>query len=225
MSSGPAVIVNKGGFLSATAKGLFGTIMVVVACGTALGLYGLRMVDTHFTSITNQVGTATEKILDILPEWQKMAPPQIAEALNDRRAVDYRDALKIAARIAKVDRRGAETAVVLEVTNGGSEIVTLLPLRVVVEDQDGTPVSELSVYAATPIMICDEWRGPLLPGSGTRKFVVPAHGLHGVKGDLKATVEITDLRVARPALPAAPAPAPAATPAAAPAPAPAPAPG
>ncbi len=218
MSSGPAVIVNKGGFLSATAKGLFGTIMVVVVCGTALGLYSLRMVDMHITSAINEVGTVTEKVLAILPDWQKNAPPQIADALNDRRAIDYRSSLKIAARVTKGDGRRGDSEVVVEVTNTGSEIVTLLPLRVVVENEEGTPVSELSAYAATPIQVCDEWRGPLLPGSVTRKFVVPMCKSHNAKGDLKASVEITDLRVAKPAA------APVAVPGAMPVPAPAPAP-
>ena len=131
------------------------------------------------------------------PDWQKAMPPSVKDALNDRRAPEYRDQLDVSARLARVDGR---QVVGVEVVNNGSEIVSLLPLRVVLEDADGTPLREMAVYAATPLLICDEWPGPVLPGAGPRK--VTQH-VCCPNAATKVTFEITDLRVANnvPAMP------------------------
>jgi hypothetical protein len=193
MNGSPGVVVNKGGFLSSLAKGLFGTIMVIVLCGTALGLYGLRIADTKATLLTNKAEAILDHVLQTLPRWQEAMPPQIADALLDRRAPDYRDSVEVNAW---VTRDGQHSAVVIEVDNKGDEIISMLPVRVVVEDDEGTPVFERSIYAVTPLNLgCDEWPGPLWPKSPTRKIRQHAWRL---SADSKVTVEITDLRVALP---------------------------
>lgn len=185
MSSGPAVIVNKGkgGFLSALARGLFGTIMTVVVCGTALGLYGMHMVDKHF-------GRLAQQVIDAWPQWQQALPPVLADALNDHRAPEYRESLNITTRYVP-DRRDTDRgALLLDIHNQGAETVSLLTLRLVVEDESEERFYELSTAAATPLSFGDQ-RGPLQPGSD-REIV---QRLWHVAGVPKVKVEINELRI------------------------------
>jgi hypothetical protein len=188
MSNMPTVIVRKGGFLSALFHGLFGFLIVVVLCASALGFYALRMVDGR---VSDAFAIAGQWVSD-LPEWQQNLPPMLFETLDSRRAVDYRDRIDVSVRTATSPRQSNREVTVIEVTNNGSETVTVLALNVVLEDGNGVPVQEFRTYAATPLAINeDDWRGPLLPGS-TRKFVKPCCG-H--ERGLKATVDVAELRV------------------------------
>lgn len=183
MNSGPAVIVNKAGFLSALARGLFGTIMTVVICGTALGLYSMHMVDKHF-------GRLAQQVVDNWPEWQRALPPVLADALNDRRAPEYRESLNIATRYVPDSRDAGRGSLVLNIQNKGAETVSLLTLRLVVEDESDERFCELNTAAATPLSFGDE-RGPLQPGAD-REIV---QKLWHVAGTPKVKVEINELRV------------------------------
>jgi hypothetical protein len=175
--------VNKGGFLAALAKGLFGTIMVVVICGTALGLYGLYVVDKH-------VGGAAQQILANLPEWQKLLPPVLADSLNDRRAPEYRPSLDITARYVPAADQDDRGQVVLNVRNNGTQTVSLLTLHTVVEDESDRRFCELTMTPATPLSFGDEC-GPLLPGS-ERQI---AKAVWQVVGTPKIKFDVSELRV------------------------------
>jgi hypothetical protein len=185
MSSAPAVIIKRGGFFSTVAQGLFGSIMVLLICGTVLGLYGMHLWDRHALTITRELAGA-------LPEWRRVLPPVIVDALNDRRAIEYREMLSVSARVATVGRDDDQAAVVVEVTNKGPETVSLLALRVVLENGQQVPLHELSLLAATPVALWDrEWRGPLQPGAAR----IIAERVSGVRGELKPVLEIVDVRV------------------------------
>jgi hypothetical protein len=183
MSSAPAVIVNKGGFFSAVAKGLFSTITAILLCGTALGLYGMYMVDKHF-------GHLTQQVLEALPEWQHALPPVLADALNDRRAPEYRQSLDITTRYVPSQTDTDHGVLLLDIQNKGQATVSLLSLRLVVEDESNERFSELSTMAASPLPFGDH-PGPLQPGS-TREIV---QRLGHVAGEPKAKVEVSELRV------------------------------
>jgi hypothetical protein len=183
MYTGPSVVVNKGGFFSAIVKGVFGTIMVVVVCGTALGLYGLRVIDTQAGSLTH--------VLAALPEWQKVVPPAILDALNDHRAPEYRRELDIQTRIETTGAERDKGVVVISVKNKGDQVVSLMSLRAVVEDTSDRRLHELPITVATPLMIEGEWRGPLLPGE-QREL---AQRVCGIVGEAKVATELTELRV------------------------------
>lgn len=183
MYAGPSVVVNKGGFLSAAVKGIFGTIMVVVVCATALGLYGIRVIDTQAGALT--------RLLATLPEWQRAVPPAIADALNDRRAPEYRSELEIKSRVEITDKDRGGGVLLIDVKNNGKDIVSLMSVRAVVEVASDVRRLELPITVATPIQIECEWRGPLLPGE-QRQI---AERLCGVVGDPKVSVELNELRV------------------------------
>jgi hypothetical protein len=193
MNSSPSVVVNKGGFFSALAKGLFGTIMVTVICGTTLGLYGLHIANSNAALVLDNAGELIGRALAVAPEWQEAMPPAIQDALRDRRAPEYRDQVEVSGQLV-ADARGA-TRIMVEVSNRGDEMLSMLPLRVVVEDGDGVPVYRRELYAVTPLLLCDEWPGPMMPQSGPRKFTLFIHR-NDVPADARVTVEMTELRVA-----------------------------
>ncbi|MFO0838972.1 MAG: hypothetical protein U1D55_10645 [Phycisphaerae bacterium] len=189
MSSMPAVIVKKGGFLSSLAVGFFTCITTTVICGSVLGLYGMHIMNTKASQILSFGSGVIEK----LPEWQKALPPAVAEAIHDRRAPEYRENVKVSVE-ATPGRRADRGRVVVEVKNNGNEAISLLALRLVLEGGDGSPVGDMGTYAATPIMVDGEWRGPILPGS-TRRFVREYWEHDSVT---RASYEITELRVWQP---------------------------
>lgn len=188
MSTVPAVIVRKGGFLSALFHGLFGFLAVLVVCSSAVGVYGLHVVDGKVSRFLD-IG---ENVVAGLPQWKEVLPPLLADALDDHRAPDYRAQLDVTVRTAaSPDDRDRELTVV-EVRNRGSETVSLLALNITLENEDGVPIGEDRAYAATPIL-CDEaeWRGPLLPDA-TRRFTLRCW--RHDRG-LQPKVEIAELRV------------------------------
>jgi hypothetical protein len=188
MSGAPAVIVKKGGFLSALFHGVFTFLTVTVVCATGLGVYALHIADSKVDGLF----TITRDMVSEMPQWRENLPPLLGEVLNDRRAPDYRDQVAISVRPVKsADRWDGEVALV-EVCNTGSETISMLALNIVLEDERGVPVREKRAYVATPIA-CDEseWRGLLFPDS-TRSFVVRCFG---EAHDLRPTAEIVDLRV------------------------------
>jgi hypothetical protein len=187
----PAVIVNKSGFFSSIVKGIFGTIMVVIICATALGLYAVYALDHNIGRITSIVNSGE-------PSWQVLLPPVLGEALNDRRALDYRRSLDIEARVERGSVGEGRGVLVIEVHNRGSQVVSWLGLRAVVEDESPEKYLSLNIMAATPAMMGD-WRGPLGPGEST----IVTRAIHDVQGTPKVRIEVADLRtwVARPETP------------------------
>ncbi|TWT45769.1 hypothetical protein RAS1_22010 [Phycisphaerae bacterium RAS1] len=187
MSSMPSVIVKKGGFLGALATGLFTLLTTVVICASGLGFYALNVLDRRGGSI---LASVADGLSNGLTQWRETLPPAIVESLDDHRAIDYRTSLDTAVRLVEDDRGGCA---LLDVANHGDQVVTLLAARVVVEDERGVPVRQEVQYVATPLAFGndDDWNGPLLPGS-PRRLAIP---LRRVEAGMKATVEITELRV------------------------------
>ena len=188
MSSVPAVIVKKGGFLTAFFQGLFGLAIVVVICVSGLGFFALSRVDNQVQNVLDLASGVVEG----LPQWAEQLPPVLADGLNDHRAPEYRKNVKISVRSENSPRDDGRQVAVVTVENTGSETVSVLALRIVYANGDGVPVTEQRVYAATPIMIDEgDWRGLLFPDT-TRKFAVPRRF---PDGDLTPTYEIAELRV------------------------------
>ncbi len=187
MYDGDTIFVRRHGFLSALVLGVFGTIAIVVVCATAVGLYGLYIVDDKIEDLV----AVSPEMVEALTDWQKALPPALADALDDRRDPSYRQHVEATVELLSGAGSRARTPVI-EVINQGERVITLLSLRVALEDDDGIPIKELTSYAATPIAIDSDWRGPLLPGS-KRRFLVPIS--RGGRDVAMASLEITELRV------------------------------
>lgn len=183
----PTVVVKKSGFFAALAGGFFGTVITIVLCGTALGIYGLRVVDGKLDSVLDFGSSFASQIED----WREVLPPLVSDAFNDRPGGDYDQNISIEARLVESGRHSDR--VVFAVTNNGQQAVSWLAINVVLKDDDDLPLDDFRVYAATPLPLPDDdWRGPLRSGS-TREFAVWKH--HG-RGDTdNVVVEISEIRL------------------------------
>ncbi len=191
MSDYPKITYKKHTFLSSVAMGLSAIVITIIISCTVLVIYGI-----HFA------GDRSEKLVSLasdavgsLPELREALPPALADVLDDRREPQYASELDISAATALTADQHRSARTKIEVVNEGSEIVSLLCLRIVVFGPNGEILSESNEWAATPIAADHDWRGPLMPGS--RRYFISSRRAPGVLlGDeLKTEVEITDLRV------------------------------
>lgn len=194
MNVTPAVVVKRGGFLSAVASGFFGLLITAVICGTGLASYGMYIFNERVGGAFSLAGS----IVESLPDWSEKLPPALADMLSDRRAADYRQNVDVRVRLADVDGRRGTRAVVFEVSNTGSETITMMAINVALQDGRKVPLEELRAYAATPVTFDEgDWRGPLMPGS-TRTFSARLYG-RTVEDITHVSAEISELRIAVPA--------------------------
>jgi hypothetical protein len=151
-----------------------------------VGLYGLYIVDDKIEELVG----ASPDLIDALTDWQQALPPALADAIDDRRDLSYQPMVDTSVELIDDDYRS--TTPVIEVVNRGDKVITLLSMRVTVDDDEGIPTKEMTVYAATPLTIDSDWRGPLLPGS-TRRFAMRSSRLG--RDACSASLEVTELRV------------------------------
>jgi len=186
------ITVRKHSFLSSAAFGLSAVVITVVVSLTVLVLYGVHLASEK----SDQVISLAQGAIRGLPEFREALPPALSDMLDDRRQPDYCRELAIDARV--VTRPGshgrAQTAV--EITNNGTEVVSLLSLRVVLLDENGGLLTESQEWAATPFAADHDWRGPIMPGA-RRRFLCSGGHLYdvGPLDEVKAEIEITELRV------------------------------
>ena len=208
MSTQPSVVVNKkGGVLTALVQGFFGFLIVSIVCVTLLGAYALWVADKK-TDIalewTEKIGnggfTMVNSLAENLKDWREIAPPVLADALNDRRDPEYRDELEIEASVVPSDEGMGKGRILVQATNHGDETVSLLTARLVVSNADEIPITSVVTSIATPLAFQVEeqqFQGPLMPGA-TCRFIVtePCHG-RPLDVPLKSGVsyEVAELRI------------------------------
>lgn len=186
---GTMVVRKRLSFLSVAFICLTAIIVTTVVTASGVAVYGIRMLDAKTETLVGLVREAAGS----LPEFRESLPPALADTLDDVRRPDYVKELDISVRLAGIDRRGRARAVV-EVANRGDEVVSLLSMRVVGLDDEGDPLIERNTWAATPLQIDDDWRGPILPNE-TRRF--PVRFCRGNEEVVGLTHEITDIRLWR----------------------------
>jgi hypothetical protein len=181
-------------FFSTAIVGITMTICAVVGSTTVLGLYALRIVDRKADNVFDLARITTEG----LPELLESLPPIFSDITHDQRSPDYIGNIDATVRLVEFRERG-ETRMrpIVEITNNGDKLVSLLSMRVVVTDDQGNPVGDQNEWAATPIAFDDnDWKGPLMPGS-KRILRSTRYRLSGSERveDYTANIEITDIRV------------------------------
>ena len=181
--------------ITALFLGIFGVGGVGIAAGAAVLLYSLRILDSKTTAL---IGLAEHTVAS-LPDLIDSLPPAIGDILNDRRAPDYAPNLDVNVRfVANEPSEGLRP--VVTITNKGTEVVSMLAVRVAALDARKVPVREWTEVVATPIAADDNWRGPLMPGA--IRHVVLSNWRHGPADkidSLTAASEISELRVWEPA--------------------------
>ncbi len=191
MSDYPKITYKKHTFLSSLAMGLSALAITIIISCTVVIIYGIHFVGDRSEKLVSLVGDA----LGGLPDLRQALPPVLADVLDDRRQPEYAGELEISATTALTPDQHRSVRTKIEVVNKGSEIVSLLCLRVVVFTSNGEILAESNEWAATPIAADHDWRGPLMPGSH-RYFVSCRRALPAFfADDLRTEVEITDLRV------------------------------
>ncbi len=161
-----------------------------IGAGTVITLVGLKVADDKATSLL----ALSEDAVTNLPEFIDKLPPAIADMLHDRRAPEYVSNIVTKVRLAEDEGTGLLIPSV-EIVNNGTEIVSMLGVRVTLLNQDGAALHEWNQLAAAPITF-EELRGPLLPG--TKRYVVlPGRRslTKDLRGQLTGAVEISEVRV------------------------------
>ena len=192
MADYPQINYRKHSFLSALVMGLSAlTITFIISC-TVVIIYGM-----HFAGDQSQkfLSWAEQVVRDLPDEMHKSLPPVLADVLDDRRQPDYASQLNITANTILLPDENGMVRTTVEVVNNGSEVVSLLSLRVVVLTAHNEIIVASNEYAASPIAADEEWRGPLMGGS--RRYFSSSHkGLPVFStSDLKTEIEITDIRL------------------------------
>jgi hypothetical protein len=179
--------------LTAFFFGLFGCAAVAIAAVTIIVLDGMKMADRNISNVTQ----LARQVIDGMPEIMDSLPPALADALHDRRDPTY--AANIETKVQFVeDGRGDGVRPVLDITNQGDRVVSMLGIRVAAMNDRGVPVRDWTEVVATPIAINDDWRGPLFPHE-TRHVVLRRGSVRGpVAGSLKGEIEVCDVRVWEP---------------------------
>lgn len=192
MSGHSNITLRKHSFLSSTAFGLSAIIITLIVSATVVLLYGVHLASDKSERVIDLAQSAVRG----LPEFQQSLPPALADMLNDRRQPDYAGQLAITAKVTSRPESHGRTRTAIEVVNNGKEVVSLLSLRVVLLDEDDQLLCESQEWAATPVAIDDDWRGPLMPGS-KRRFVCWRRCPYevGPLDVIKPEIEITELRV------------------------------
>lgn len=185
MHGEPCVVRRS--FFSSLVTGIATFATVVVVCATAIGLYGLNVVDRKSSIV---LYPTMDAVRGLLTNWRESLPPVLADAVEDRRAPEYREKLHFEARVE--DGGLDEQRVVVEVKNGGAELVSLLSTRLVARDEEGRVVLTKPLFAATPVTLPDnDWPGPILPGD-VRVLMRPFWTDTEIA---KVDVEVTEVRV------------------------------
>jgi len=191
--SGPShITLRKHSFLSSTAFGLSAIVITIIVSATVVLLYTVHLASDK----SERVIALAQSAVRGLPEFQRSLPPALADMLNDRRQPDYAGQLAITAKVTAQAGSHGRTRTAIEVINNGDEVVSLLSLRVILLDEHDELLCESQEWAATPVAIENDWRGPLMPGS-RRRFVCWRSCPYdvGPMDVLTPEVEITELRV------------------------------
>ncbi len=204
-SASPQVIHNKRSFLATLALGVSSILAILVLCVAGIFIYGMNIADRKTDNLLDFVGEIARQV----PQLKESLPPILGDAISDERSVSYQSELEVGVKVVLLRPESGEIQPVVEIKNGGDQVVSFLSMRIVLLDPEGLPVAEISEWAATPIANGDNsWRGPIFPGS-KRLFRARSHRLrdqrwlvfdpddpdgvrlNGVRGE----VEITELRV------------------------------
>jgi hypothetical protein len=191
MSDSQQIIYKKHTFLSSLNMGLSAFAITLVISCTVVVIYGMHFVGDQSDKLISTAGG----IIGALPELRASLPPILSDILDDHRQPDYREQIEIKARISTSANHGHRIRTAIEVVNNGSEVVSLLSMRIIILDANDEVVAERNEWAATPFAADHEWRGLLMPRA-RRRFVSHMHRMDAsdING-LRTEVEVTDIRI------------------------------
>ncbi len=186
------ITFRKHSFLSSVAAGISAIVITAIISVTTVVLYGVHLASDK----SDRVITLAQSAVRGLPEFERSLPPALADMLNDRRQPDYAAQLDITAKVTTQPDAHRRTRTAIEIVNNGDQVISLLSLRIVLLDEQDRLLCESQEWAATPVAIDNDWRGPIMPGS-KRRFVCWRNCPYevGPLDVIKPEVEITELRI------------------------------
>ena len=137
MSDYPKVTYKKHTFLSSLAMGLSAVVITIIISCTVVIIYGIHFAGDRSEKLVSLVGDAVGG----LPELRQALPPALADVLDDRRQPGYAAELDLSATTALTPDQHRSVRTRIEIVNEGSEIVSLLCLRIVVFGSNGEILS------------------------------------------------------------------------------------
>jgi hypothetical protein len=167
-------------------------LITIVVSATGVVVYGMRIVDSK----ADNIGDLVNDTLKNLPEIRASLPPALSDAVNDVRSPEYLKQLDIKTKLgeSKELRRGNKMRrVFVDITNNGDQVVSLMTMRVMGLNGDGDAIECWSTYAATPLQLDNDWRGPLMPKE-TRHCSF-RHISDEDEEIMKIATEVTEIRV------------------------------
>jgi hypothetical protein len=192
------VIVRKRTFFGAIVWGLSVLVLTVVICVTLIIICGGAIAARQTHNVLGSIESAARGLSTL----QESLPPILADVIRDERRPDYAKQIEVRGKALPRPEAKAPLHVSIEAANRGSELVSLLTLRVVVLNQNNEPIAERNEWVATPIATDKDGRGPLLPGSVRRMVSCPIRiDKQNASDDLRVEVEISDVRVWKPEKP------------------------
>ncbi len=192
MSRYPQVDCKKYSFFTVLVMGLAAIGAGFMVSCTVMIIYGINIIGNE----PEEFICLIEDVIRRIPVARESFSPAFSDVLDDHRRSDYREQLKVTARMQQPQNSGEKWRTVVTVVNNGTETVSLLPLRVTLLDSSGKIISESREFAATPLTAEPYWRGPLTPGS-TRYINCLVSNTSGVAASVNITteVEVADIRI------------------------------
>ena len=194
-----APVIRRMSPFTAMFLGLAATVIAMIAAVACVGLYALNVIDDKADAVLD----LAEGTIENAPQLVSAIAPAVNELFGDR-VPEYASSLTTSVTLVADPRQGTLRPAVT-ITNTGTEVVTMLGLRVAALNAQGVAVSDWSDAVATPLAI-DNLPGPLMPKE-TRHIILrrwsdlkPEAGLN-----LNPVVELTEIRLWRPEAAAKPA--------------------
>lgn len=150
---------------SAFFMGMWLTGSVAIAAGTVVVLCGMNVVDSKLSDVL-MLGS---DVVGNVPKLMEAVKPALGDAFNDVRSPEYGSKVEVTVHSPSQDKYCGRPA--LTVRNTGNEVVSRLTVRVSAVDESGATRYEWTEMAATPVALCNELRGPLMPGNQIRRMV------------------------------------------------------
>ncbi|MEK6798604.1 MAG: hypothetical protein AABZ12_06550 [Planctomycetota bacterium] len=177
--------------ITALFMGIFGCGAIAIAGATVIVLRGMSLAESQVGEIIGFAGG----LVDGLPELLSSLPPALADVVHDRRAPEYSGNVEVAVRFIPDEESGGIRPA-LTVKNTGSEVVSMLAIRVAALDATRGPIRDWTEVVATPLAIDDDWRGPLMPGATRHVVLHRCRSIPSAAIDrLTPATEISDIRV------------------------------
>lgn len=176
--------------ITALFLGLFGIGAVGIASGTAVTLYAMNIIDNSSIQVVNFLDGTVGDLVTNLPKILEALPETIKDVMQAERSPEYASHLDVKMKFIE-GKHGVRPS--LTIVNNGTEVVSVLAIRVAALNEDDTSIREWNQVVATPFAFGDkDWPGPIYPGE-TRYFSFSEYNSLNSLGSSEKIVGVTEI--------------------------------